>query len=152
MSDTDTTPEATTEATEPKSEASGLRAQLEATLAENRELKAREKSRVFGETGLDPNAGLGKAIFKEYDGPLEADAILEYAKTEYQYTPASPQQQQAAQIHEAQGRLDTAAATAGSIAPAPPTPQQIAEAEAAGDWGTAGAIKAAQIESALYKR
>lgn len=64
--------------------------------AQLREALKREKARAtsyrneligarLSEIGLRPDAGLGKAIAKEYDGDLTIEALSEYAREEYAY-------------------------------------------------------------------
>jgi hypothetical protein len=123
----------------------GLRAKLEEALAENRELKAEKRVAAFEKAGLATDTGLGKAIFKEYDGELSEDAVREYAKTEYGWEAApEPTHPDARQITEEQARLDQAGETAGSVV-APTQEDILAKAEAEGDVNTTMAIKGAQV-------
>ena len=147
---TDTTEQASVDE---KETGKGLRAQLEKTLAENRKLKAREMTRSFSEIGLEPDKGLGKAIAKEYDGEISTEAILEYAKNEYAYTPpvsdgAPPI---AGQVAQEQARLDTVGQSAGSVA-TPTTNELLAKAEAEGNVQESLRIKAAQLEAMMFGR
>ncbi len=153
MADNDTT---TSEETVPQAESEketgkGLRAQLEKTLAENRKLKAREMARSFAEIGLEPDKGLGKAIAKEYDGEISTDAILEYAKTEYAYTPPTenPDAPIAGTITTEQERLDAATRSAGSVK-SPTVEEMLAKAESEGNVNESLRIKAAQLEALMY--
>lgn len=151
MSDTENTttgaPEAEVE--EPKSEGAGLRAQLEAALAENKRLKEKDQRDAFTAAGFDPDKELGKAMWKEYEGEATPEAVRAYAQTEYGWQPPNPAIDTSQQITTEQGRLDAAAVTAGSIAPQLPDAQALAKAEAEGDWTTAGAIKAKILEARL---
>ena len=138
------------QATEPQDEAKGLRGQLEAALAENKELKAEKRGAAFHAAGLDPNQGLGKAIFKEYDGELTPDAVLEYAQTEYGYVgDQTSQHPQAEQIQQGQQALDQVGQTAGSVV-SPTQTDVLAKAEADGDYNTAMAVKTGQMAEWFY--
>lgn len=123
----------------------GLRAKLEEVLAENRELKADKRQTAFEKAGLATDTGLGKAIFKEYDGELSEDAVREYAKTEYGWE-ADPDSQHpdAPQIAQEQARLDAVGETAGSVV-APTQAEILAKAEAEGDVQTTMALKGQQV-------
>ena len=129
-----------------------LRARLKAVQAQNAELRAGQMAQVYAAIDLDPATGLGKAITKEYDGDMTVEALTAYAKTEYGYdAPEVPTNPQAATIAAEQGRLDAASTGAGSVPIAPTQGQEIAEAEAAGDFTTAMNLKGNQMES-WFKR
>lgn len=66
---------------------SGLRAQLEAALEENKQLKERlstgenaVRELAFRDAGIDTKSGVGKLLAKTYDGDLEPEAIGAFAK------------------------------------------------------------------------
>jgi hypothetical protein len=122
-----------------------LRAALKAQREENATLRAGQMTQAYKDAGLDPAMGLGKAIAKEYDGDMTPEALTEYARDEYGWTPpeapAHPQEQQ---IVTEQARLDQAGATAGSIV-TPTTDDELAKAELDGDWNRTMAIKGQQI-------
>jgi hypothetical protein len=119
-----------------------LRAALKRERTENAGLRAQQMTTVYAEADLDPTAGLGKAIAKEYDGPMTLEALTAYASEEYGYVvPEAPSNPQAQMITTEQTRLDTAAQGAGSVPVAPTDAQAIAEAEAAGDFATAMSLK-----------
>ena len=74
---------------------------LEAELASYKE---KEIDSVFGQLGLSTDKGFGKALKQVYDGPVNADAISQFAKDEYGFEPATevkeepqPEQQQVVQ-------------------------------------------------------
>ena len=131
----------------------GLRRQLEATLAENRTLKADKLSGSFKEIGLDPTTGLGKAIAKEYDGEISTEALAAFADSEYghKFEAQAETHPQAQAINQGQAALDQAGQTAGSV----PTPTQadvLAKAEAEGDYSKTMAIKSAQVAEMFQPR
>jgi hypothetical protein len=124
-----------------------LRAAEKAAKAEAREYRTLLMEGAYNQMGLDANEGLGKAIAKEYKGKPTAEALAEYAKEEYNYIPAVESSSPVAQeIATQQGRIDQAAAGAGSVAP---VSQQdaLAIAEAERDNNTTMAIKGQQIAS-----
>lgn len=124
--------------------------QLRDALKREKETTAKLREQVmtgaYGELGLDPTKGLGKAIAREYDGETSLEGLAAYAKSEYEYeAPAAPENtEQAAAVLGGQAQLDAASTGAGSVTP--PTQQdQLAKAEADGDYDTAMAIKGQRI-------
>jgi hypothetical protein len=83
-----------------------LRAYNKRLKAENRDFKARIMSGDLKAIGLDHEAGLGKAIAKEYDGEMTTEALAAYAKDEYGHDSAVPLQ--VPQEVQAGDRLDQA--------------------------------------------
>ncbi len=67
--------------------------------------------------GLNPDAGLGKAIAKGYDGDVSAEAIAAFAKDEYSYEPKATENPQAQNVQEAQQRADQFGSAAASVQP-----------------------------------
>ena len=137
-------PAGATETAEPVSEGGGLRTQLEAALAENRELKGEKRDGIIQGLGLQTDKGLGLALAEQFDrGEIGLDAIASTATEKYGHIvpetapPAHPQQQQ---IQQGQQQLDQVNAQAGSI-PQPTVHDQIAQAEAEGRWQDAMALK-----------
>ena len=121
-------------------------AQLRAALKREREanagLRAGQMTQVYAAVDLDPATGLGKAIAKEYDGDMTVEALTAYANEEYGYVvPDAPTHPQAATIAAETARLDAASQGAGSVPVAPTRGQEIADAEAAGDFTTAMNLK-----------
>ena len=109
----------------------------------------------YDSIGLDPENKLGKAIAKEYDGEASLEALSAYAKEEYGYEkaettePLSPQTQQIAQGHAA---LEQIGQTAGSVPLAPEEGDNLAKAEAEGDYATTMAIKGQQMADMMRTR
>lgn len=132
----------------------GLRKQLEKALAKNKVNEAKIRTSAFKEAGIDTQTGLGKAIAQVYDGELDADAILEFAHTEYGHVPTPAGQQphpQAAQIALGQSQLDQVGNVAGSIQQSTRA-ERLAEAQAKGDFGQIGAIQAAQMQDMMDRQ
>ncbi len=142
------TTETTTEET-----GGGLRRQLEATLAENKQLKADKLAGSFKEIGLDPTTGLGKAIAQVYDGETSTEALAEFAETEYGHTAevVPETHPQAAAINQGQAALDQVGQGAGSV-PVPTQADTLAKAEAEGDYQKTMAIKSAQVADMFQPR
>ena len=141
--------------TDDDSSGGGLRKQLEKTIAENKTLKTRERTRAFTDAGFDTSTGLGKAISQVYDGESSKEAILEFASTEYGHTPTpsdAPQPHpQAAQIALGQHQLDQVGNVAGSITQTTRA-QRLAEARASGNFEQQGAIMAAQMQEMMDRQ
>ena len=130
-----------------KESAGGLRKQLEDAIKERNKLRTRILEGAYAELGLDPNTGLGKAIAKEYSGEASLDALSEYARDEYGWTPPEkvPESHpQAGVIQQEAERLDSIGAVAGS-APVETSKDLIAKAEAEGDFRTALAMKGQEM-------
>jgi murein DD-endopeptidase MepM/ murein hydrolase activator NlpD len=149
MSDTETTETTEDQVTET---GKGLRAQLEASLSRERELKARILNEAYAELGLNPEVGLGKAIAKEYEGEASKEALAAYATQEYGYTPPIAEDSPiAGTVQHEQARLDAVQQTAGSI-PAPTRQEELAAAEAQGDYRKALDIKGQEVASWFGQR
>ncbi len=96
-------------------------AKLQAELHEHND----EKLNVaLGQIGLNPSAGFGKALKQVYDGPVNTEAIAEFAKTEYSYEPTAanqditqPEQQPVVQ-DDARSRVAALDANSSSDVPA----------------------------------
>ena len=132
-------------------EPKGLRARLEAALDENKALKATQLETSIKAIGLNPDSGLGKAVAKTFSGDITSDAVAEFAKSEYEWEvpEVQPVQSPVAQaITDSHAVLDGVNEAAGSITP-PSTQDQIAAAEAAGNFDAAIAMKGAQLGAML---
>jgi len=147
MDDTTTTQDGTPEQETGK----GLRAQLEKVLAENKKPRSDKLASTFNGIGLSVEAGLGKAIAKEYDGELSVDAVAAYAESEYGYVKPEATHQAAQQIAQEQARLDTVGQVTTPVQPVN-TNERLAKAEAEGDYMTASAIKAAQMQQMMARQ
>lgn len=150
MSDTTESPETPQDAagaTQAESEGKGLRKQLEATLKENRALKADKRDEVLTGIGLDPTKGLGMALVEQFDdGKVTVDTIADVAVNTYGHVvpDQTAQHPMAEQIAQGQAQVDQVGQTAGSIAPLDRS-QALAKAEAEGDYATTMALKAQQV-------
>ena len=142
----------TVETPAPESEAKGLRGQLETALEKLAKHEAKDRDRAFADAGLDISQGVGKAVYKEYEGEMGKDEILAYASSEYSFEVgdgvAHPQ---AEAIAQGQAALDQVGQTAGSVA-VPTEGDVLAKAEAEGDYNTTLAIKGQQVADMLKPR
>lgn len=118
------------------------RAQDEAKAAreEANSYRVRALEAAFKEAGLDPSKGVGKAVAKEYSGDADAEAIKSYAAEEYGWEPPVAENPIAADVRDAQNRVGAVTSDAVST-PTTLIDQQITEAERAGDFATAIALK-----------
>lgn len=61
----------------------------------NESLKNELRRLTFREAGIDPTSPWGKALDRLYSGPVEAEAIREFAASEYGIgEPTEPQEQE----------------------------------------------------------
>ena len=67
-----------------------LRAYADRLKDEVEELRSEMLALRLDSIGLKTDTGLGKAIFKEYDGALDEASVSAYAKTEYGYEADEP--------------------------------------------------------------
>jgi hypothetical protein len=145
---------------EGKETGKGLRGQLEKQIektnevqADNQALRTQLLDRSYLELGLDPTKLIGKAIAEKYEGAPNTEALAEFAKAEYGFEPvpvteANPLTQQ---IGSQQAALDQVGQTAGSVPVLPTENDALAQAEAAGDYATAMAIKGNQVADMFKK-
>lgn len=118
-----------------------LRDALAREKAKNAKLSARVMKDEFAAIGLDPEQGLGKAIAKEYQGELDAEAIKEYAATEYGYEAPTTENPAQPAIDAGNARLEQVNNNTESLEPA--TLQEKARKAAAdGDMTAAANAKA----------
>ena len=153
MADEETPQIEATETTEVVIDEGSAPKQLREALKREQEKSAGYKTQLmataYSEAQLDPQSGLGKAISKEYEGEPTTEALLEFAKTEYGYeVAASPENAAQPMITEGQQQVD--ALNASSLPATPPsTTESLTKAESEKDYTTAGAIKAAKLQSLM---
>lgn len=147
------------EASQPQTEGSRLRQELEAKLAEKSELQAELRAATFELAGFAPDSPQGKALDDLYDGAMEVEDVTAFASEiglDPPQSSASPgsldaddehgvlsegEQQRLAGEQRLQGLAN------GSLPTRSPTRQdEIAEAEADGDHGRANRLRAEQLE------
>jgi len=93
---------------------------LEAELAS---YKDKEIDNVFGKLGLSTDKGFGKALKQVYDGPVNTEAVAQFAKDEYGFEPtgmveATPQAEPE-QVVQDDARSRVAALDANSTSDVP---------------------------------
>lgn len=150
MTDVATTEtEPVTETTEPSDGPKQLREALKTEKARTAKLTKQLMGQAYEDAGLDPEKGLGKAIAKEYKGDPTEEALLEYAKTEYDYEkPEAPDNPQAQTIADEQKKLDNVQTTSTSTAPL--TDQDaLQKASIDKDPVTAGRIKSDRLRALM---
>ncbi len=63
----------------------GLREQLKKEQARRKEAESQLVGLTLSEMGLNANEGLGKAVTKLYDGPVDKDSISKFVADEFNY-------------------------------------------------------------------
>lgn len=109
----DSTTVETTENSNPNAE---LRAYADGLKDENRELRRQVLTARLADIGLNIDAGLGKAIAKEYEGKLDPADVASYAKTEYGHEADEPKVDPKV-VEEAQERIENVMSTSEAVTP-----------------------------------
>jgi len=116
-----------------------------------KEFKSVQMDNAIQDAGFDPNTGAGKALKDLYKGELQADAIKEFA-SQYGWgdAPAEPTQEelQRQRVVSSQDNLDTVIEASVPVEPVG-LDDQIAQAQADGDWQTSSALKADKLKALL---
>ena len=106
------------------------------------------------DAGFDPATGAGKALKDLYKGELEADAIKEFA-SQYgwgEVLPQATQQElQRQRVVSSQANLDTVIEASVPVEPVG-IDDQIAQAQADGDWQTSSALKADKLKALMERK
>jgi len=124
--ETPVTPEVEIEVDTGDDQANGpkqLREARQAAIDESKALRKELMEVRLESLGLDVNEGLGKAIAKEYEGPMDIDSIRTYARDEYKFD--SGEQHNAADVAGQSNKLDQLDASNQPITP----PQTVDEVE-----------------------
>ena len=116
-----------------------------------KEFKSVQMANAIKDAGFDPDTGAGKALKDLYKGELQADAIKEFA-SQYGWgdAPAEPTQEelQRQRVVSSQDNLDTVIEASVPVEPVG-LDDQIAQAQADGDWQTSSALKADKLKALL---
>ena len=116
-----------------------------------KEFKSVQMANAIKDAGFDPDTGAGKALKDLYKGELQADAIKEFA-SQYGWgdAPAEPTQEelQRQRVVSSQDNLDTVIEASVPVEPVG-LDDQIAKAQADGDWATSSALKADKLKALL---
>lgn len=143
MSDEQTTTE-TPEATSDKDKNfAALRQQLDQAQAEIEALRPLRTKETLRQAGFDPDTAEGKALSLAIDaGRVEPDPtqIVEFAGSEFGWEPRTQLTETEATQAEGSKRLEAVRQVTQSDGPSD-VGSQIAEAEQAGDWSRAMALK-----------
>lgn len=121
-----------------------LRQQYEAALAELEQLRPLKQREVLRQAGFDPDAPEGKSLtFAIEAGRVEADPeqIKQFAVNELGFQPKVALTETESRQVEAATRLEQVRQVTTSEAPPATTDDEIAKAEAEGDWGRAMSLK-----------
>jgi len=128
-----------------------MRERIKELEAVEKEFKSVQMANAIKDAGFDPDTGAGKALKDLYKGELQADAIKEFA-SQYGWgdAPAEPTQEelQRQRVVSSQDNLDTVIEASVPVEPVG-LDDQIAQAQADGDWATSSALKADKLKALL---
>ena len=116
-----------------------------------KEYKSVQMANAIKDAGFDPDTGAGKALKDLYKGELQADAIKNFA-SQYGWgdAPAEPTQDelQRQRVVSSQDNLDTVIEASVPVEPVG-LDDQIAQAQADGDWSTSSALQADKLKALM---
>jgi len=128
-----------------------MRERIKELESAEKELNSVQMANAIKDAGFDPDTGAGKALKDLYKGELQADAIKEFA-SQYGWgdAPAEPTQEelQRQRVVSSQANLDTVIEASVPVEPVG-LDDQIAQAQADGDWATSSALKADKLKALL---
>ena len=121
-----------------------------------KEYKSVKMNNLIQDAGFDPASGQGKALKDLYKGELTSDAIQQFAQEQYGWTSESPttpdpQAAQKSRVVTSQESLDTVIEASVPVEPVSVN-DQIAQAQADGDWATSSNLKADPLRKLLDKK
>ena len=121
-----------------------------------KEYKSVKMDKIVQDAGFDPASGQGKALKDLYKGELEVDAVKKFAEENYGWSSETPtevtqEQAQKSRVATSQESLDTGIEASVPVEPVG-VEDQIAQAQADGDWQTSSALKADQLRALLDKK
>ena len=133
-----------------------MRERIKELEAVEKEYKTVQTDNAIKDAGFDPNSGQGKALKDLYKGELTSDAIQQFAQEQYGWTSESPttpdpQAAQKSRVVTSQESLDTVIEASVPVEPVSVN-DQIAQAQADGDWATSSNLKADQLRKLLDKK
>jgi uncharacterized protein Yka (UPF0111/DUF47 family) len=117
-----------------------------------KEYKSVQMANAIKDAGFDPDNGAGKALKDLYKGELQADAIKEFA-SQYGWGEAPEPTQEELQrqrVVSSQDNLDTVIEASVPVEPVG-IDDQIAQAQADGDWQTSSNLKADKLKALTQK-
>ena len=128
-----------------------MRERIKELESAEKELNSVKMANAIKDAGFDPDTGAGKALKDLYKGELQADAIKEFA-SQYGWgdAPTEPTQEelQRQRVVSSQDNLDTVIEASVPVEPVG-LDDQIAQAQADGDWQTSSALKADKLKALL---
>jgi hypothetical protein len=143
--------ENTVEETQDNNAIKSMRERIKELEAVEKEFKSVQMANAIQDAGFNPDTGAGKALKDLYKGELQADAIKEFA-SQYGWgdAPAEPTQEelQRQRVVSSQDNLDTVIEASVPVEPVG-LDDQIAQAQADGDWQTSSALKADKLKALL---
>lgn len=143
--------ENTVEETQDNNAIKQMRERIKELESVEKEYKSVQMANAIKDAGFDPDTGAGKALKDLYKGELQADAIKEFA-SQYGWgdAPAEPTQEelQRQRVVSGQDNLDTVIEASVPVEPVG-LDDQIAQAQADGDWATSSALKADKLKALL---
>lgn len=134
-----------------------LRKKMEAQDKELAGLRPLKVDKMIREAGFDPESDEGTAIqyalqAKGAEAPSTSDGVKELVSTEFPgWTPKTVLSDEEIERQQAQGRLEGVRKESESDTP-PDVDSEIAEAEAAGDYGKSGMLKIQKMAAAAEKQ
>ena len=143
--------ENTVEETQDNNAIKQMRERIKELESVEKEYKSVQMANAIKDAGFDPDTGAGKALKDLYKGELQSDAIKEFA-SQYGWgdAPAEPTQEelQRQRVVSSQDNLDTVIEASVPVEPVG-LDDQIAQAQADGDWATSSALKADKLKALL---
>lgn len=131
-----------------------MRERIKELEAVEKEYKSVKMETAIKDAGFDPSTGAGKALKDLYKGELEADAIKEFA-SQYGWGEVLPketqQELQRQRVVSSQANLDTVIEASVPVEPVG-IDDQIAQAQADGDWQTSSALKADKLKALMERK
>lgn len=141
-----------------------LRQTVERTLEENKLLRSQLKSQAFQLAGIDPEQGVGKLMYRTYDGEATAEAVANFAE-EYGITATSSPKEEGSQsdsgptteeagrkVEQVDRRVEAIMDNSREVEAPSDLSSQIQQAEAEGDWDRAMELKSRLVNPLATRR
>ena len=144
--------ENTVEETQDNNAIKQMRERIKELETVEKEYKSVQMANAIKDAGFDPDNGAGKALKDLYKGELQADAIKEFA-SQYGWGEAPEPTQEELQrqrVVSSQDNLDTVIEASVPVEPVG-IDDQIAQAQADGDWQTSSNLKADKLRNLTQK-
>jgi len=144
--------ENTVEETQDNNAIKQMRERIKELESVEKEYKSVQMANAIKDAGFDPENGAGKALKDLYKGELQADAIKEFA-SQYGWGEAPQPTQEELQrqrVVSSQDNLDTVIEASVPVEPVG-IDDQIAQAQADGDWQTSSNLKADKLRNLTQK-